>query len=190
MTIDPSSCVHCGEPKEVDHHPIPKIRGGWFTIPLCGKCHGLAHHENKNMAQGRLTKEALDRKKALGEKTGGAVPYGFKMSDDGKTLVPDAREQEVLALIKRFREAGTTCIAIADHLNGRGIGRREGGRWNPQYIHRVCKRHGFAALSPVVHKKRKPYKPREGADKNGFYPWDRPPELRASKKSGVTIPVS
>ena len=40
-------------------------------------------------------KSALAVKKARGEMTG-AAPYGYRVAEDGKTLVPDEREAAVL----------------------------------------------------------------------------------------------
>jgi site-specific DNA recombinase len=94
------------------------------------------------------TKSALAVKKGRGEKTGGAIPYGFELGPDKpgaggkivKTLVPCQAEQDALALMKTLRTGGMTLDAIGTELTARGITRREGGRWDPQYIHRLLRR--------------------------------------------------
>jgi hypothetical protein len=135
-------CFECGNPPEYDHHVVPNSRGGTKTVPLCGECHGKAHHRDKAMSSGRLTAEALAAKRARGEKVGGPPPFGFQVADDGKTLVPHDEQQEVLALIKTLRESGTKVAAISDHLNDRGIPRGVKGRWDYQYVSTLCNRHG------------------------------------------------
>jgi site-specific DNA recombinase len=96
---------------------------------------------------GERTTEALRYKKSRGEKTGGAIPYGFQLGPDKpggkgpiKTLVPCEAEQQALALMGKLRADGLTLKAIGDELTARGISRREGGSWEPQYIHRLLKR--------------------------------------------------
>jgi DNA invertase Pin-like site-specific DNA recombinase len=93
------------------------------------------------------TKAALAVKKGRGEKTGGAVPYGFQLGPDKpggkgpiKTLMPCEAEQQALALMRQLRSEGLTLAAVGDELTARGISRREGGRWEPQYIHRLLRR--------------------------------------------------
>ena len=49
-------------------------------------------------AIGERTAEALAHKKTKGEKTGGDVPYGYRLAEDSKTLVPDDAEQKLLRL--------------------------------------------------------------------------------------------
>ena len=91
------------------------------------------------------TKAALAVKKGRGEKTGGLVPYGSmrgtdKLGPNGKpikTLVECAAEQDVITLMKTLRASGMTLQAIAAELDGRGIKRREGGKWDYQFIGRI-----------------------------------------------------
>jgi len=51
------ACFECGATDGLQqHHVVPRSRGGTKTIPLCGECHGKAHHRDKNMASPELTK--------------------------------------------------------------------------------------------------------------------------------------
>lgn len=93
------------------------------------------------------TKAALQVKKGRGEKTGGAIPYGFERGADKpgpkgpiKTLVPCQAEQEALALMKALRAGGMTLVEIGTELTDRGIQRREGGAWDYQYISLLLKK--------------------------------------------------
>lgn len=36
-------CFECGKSADVDHHVIPRSKGGTKTIPLCNQCHSLVH---------------------------------------------------------------------------------------------------------------------------------------------------
>jgi 5-methylcytosine-specific restriction endonuclease McrA len=36
-------CFECGEDAEQTHHVVPMSQGGTKTVPLCKRCHTLAH---------------------------------------------------------------------------------------------------------------------------------------------------
>jgi DNA invertase Pin-like site-specific DNA recombinase len=36
-------CFECGEKADVEHHVIPRSKGGNKTVPLCNNCHSLVH---------------------------------------------------------------------------------------------------------------------------------------------------
>jgi site-specific DNA recombinase len=90
------------------------------------------------------TKEAFKYMKSKGHKLGGSVPYGFQLGAPTpaakKTLVPCELEQQNLALMRQLRADGLTLAAIGDELTARGITRRQGKRWDVQYLHRLIKR--------------------------------------------------
>ena len=84
-------------------------------------------------------KAALDELRAQGRKTGGDVPYGYRCSDDGKTLIEDEGEQEVIALARRLRKAGKKLREIADELRKKGKRTRDKRRFDPKQISRMLK---------------------------------------------------
>jgi DNA invertase Pin-like site-specific DNA recombinase len=95
------------------------------------------------------TKAALKSKRRRGEKTGGAIPYGFqagpdKLKSDGitviRTLLPCPEEQEIIRLACELRDAGETMQSIADEMNARGIKRREGAKWDRSFVFAILKR--------------------------------------------------
>lgn len=94
------------------------------------------------------TKAALAVKKGRGEKTGGAIPFGWMLGADKpgasgksiKMLVECPAEQEALALMKTLRASGLTLDEIGSELNRRGIQRREGATWEHSYISRLLKK--------------------------------------------------
>lgn len=66
------------------------------------------HHE-------RITDALADRRDE-GKKTGGDVPYGYRLDDDDETLVEDEAEQAVIAEAVRLREQGLSLRRIAQEL--------------------------------------------------------------------------
>ncbi len=96
---------------------------------------GFAEFE-RNMIAERTT-AALRHKKAHGE-VYNHVPYGF-VADDG-SLLPDPREQAVIAEIREWRDAGLSYNNIAGHLNERGIPAKHGGTWGAQTVYNILNR--------------------------------------------------
>jgi site-specific DNA recombinase len=72
------------------------------------------------------TSAILQHKKA-GREVYSPVPYGFDRN--GKTLVPNQTEQEILERILRLHTSGWSLRRIADHLNSDGIPAKRGGKW-------------------------------------------------------------
>lgn len=60
--------------------------------------------------------DALAERKSDGKKTGGDVPYGYRLGPDGETLVKDADEQTVIAEATRLRAAGYSFRRIVQEL--------------------------------------------------------------------------
>ena len=85
------------------------------------------------------TRFALAHKRANGEKTGGEVPYGYRL-EDGR-LVPDAGEQKAVALIRELHAAGASLREIAARLEADGY-RTKTGRthWHPQSVKQIIER--------------------------------------------------
>ncbi len=60
--------------------------------------------------------DALAKRKSEGKKTGGDVPYGYRLAPDGETLVADAGEQFVIAEVIRLHEASFSLRGIVREL--------------------------------------------------------------------------
>lgn len=86
------NCFECDQKAVYEHHVVPRIRGGTKTVWLCDPCHAKAHHRKKNMNTSKLTKEALDRKRAKGERISGTIPFGKALASDGVHLVDHPEE--------------------------------------------------------------------------------------------------
>lgn len=89
---------------------------------------------------GERTKDALRFKIAQNERCG-KVRFGYDLSDDGATLVPNACEQEAIATMRQLRAAGESYRSIADELTRRGILTKEGNtEWTHTAVQRILKR--------------------------------------------------
>jgi len=82
------------------------------------------------------TKDALQAKKARGEKTGGNVPFGYE-EVNGK-LIRNEEEQAIINEIKKLKESGLSLRKIAEELNGRGIATKNGKAWTATQIQRIA----------------------------------------------------
>jgi DNA invertase Pin-like site-specific DNA recombinase len=88
------------------------------------------------------TKSALAVKKAKGERTG-QIPYGKKLAPDGKHLIDDAQEQQVICRIRTLAQEGLSLRAIARTLNDAGVearrqlGRTTRGKWQHPLVGRI-----------------------------------------------------
>lgn len=79
---------------------------------------------------------ALRAKRARGERTG-SVRYGFRLAEDGVSLVEDAGEQATIQTVRALRAEGWTLSAIGDELTRLGMAPRKGNRWHPQSLARM-----------------------------------------------------
>jgi DNA invertase Pin-like site-specific DNA recombinase len=97
----------------------------------------VAQWEREAIAE--RTKEALSTKIKRGERVG-SVRYGYDLGADGKSLVPNAREQEAIGLMLQWRNGGMTLRGIAAELNSIGVPTKEGGEWAFGSIARILRR--------------------------------------------------
>ena len=88
-------------------------------------------------AIGERTAAAMAVKKTRGELVG-AVPFGFDLADDGKTLSPNPSEQESLSILRELRARGLSYRKIGTELESRGIKTKNGGHWQAMTIRNLC----------------------------------------------------
>jgi site-specific DNA recombinase len=88
---------------------------------------------------GERTSDALQAKIRRGERCG-KVRFGQDLAPDGRTLVPNAREQEAIAMMRARKSEGMTYRDLAGLLEELGIGTKEGGLWRPATIRRILTR--------------------------------------------------
>jgi len=94
----------------------------------------IAQWEREAIAE--RTAAAMAVKRHRGEKTGGTVPYGFDVDQEGR-LIPNPREQEALKLIVRLRKRKYPLRKIGETLSTQGFTPKNGGMWHPQVIKKI-----------------------------------------------------
>lgn len=77
-------------------------------------------------ATGERTSAAMRHKAALGEYTGGEVPYGYALGPDGVNLQQEPAEAAVMMAARQLRAAGLSLRAVAAELDQRGLRSRAG----------------------------------------------------------------
>lgn len=85
------------------------------------------------------TSLALQYKKANRQRYG-QVPFGYDLAADGKVLVPNEDEWDVIRQMAQWREAGQTLQEIADRLTAADITAQNGGRWAPATVRGILLR--------------------------------------------------
>lgn len=81
------------------------------------------------------TTAALAVKRSRGQKTGGGIPFGYRL--DGDRLVRDRREYRLIQRMAKLQKHGRSLQAIADTLNKGGIPTKKGGVWSRIQVSRA-----------------------------------------------------
>lgn len=82
------------------------------------------------------TRDTLQSKIRRGERCG-KVRFGYDLADDGVNLVPNAREQEAIGMMKAWKAQGRTYRDLVKLLDDLGIDTKEGGIWRPATIRQI-----------------------------------------------------
>jgi site-specific DNA recombinase len=90
-------------------------------------------------AIGERTRDALQHKISNRERVG-KIRYGFDLAPDGRTLLPNAGEQEAIGTMRELRATGTSYSKIAAELNTRGIPTKEGRSWQKMTVRNILMR--------------------------------------------------
>jgi site-specific DNA recombinase len=85
------------------------------------------------------TQAAMSYKKARGERVG-AVPYRFRLADDGRNLETDPAETELVAEVIRLKSLDWPLRRIADDLQGRGVPTKSGRPWSHGMVQTILRR--------------------------------------------------
>jgi len=87
----------------------------------------LAEFERDQISE--RTSTAMAHKKSKGERVG-TIPFGFRLLDDGRTLVRDEKEQGIIELLELFRGSGHSYGKIAEILNRKSVPtKKTGAKW-------------------------------------------------------------
>jgi site-specific DNA recombinase len=93
----------------------------------------LAEFERDQVSE--RTTAAMQHKKARQEYTGGAAPYGWRVTADGVSLELDHAEQRVLRTARTLRANGASLRQIGEHLTACGLRQRNGREFrHPEMI--------------------------------------------------------
>ena len=87
-------------------------------------------------AIGERTSTALQHMKAQGKRVG-AVPYGWTLAADAKSLTKNEYEQSVIVRARELRAAGASLRVVASALASSGMLSRNGKRFDAQQIARI-----------------------------------------------------
>lgn len=96
---------------------------------------GFAEFERSIIAE--RTSAALQHKKANGERTGGAIGYGFRLSNDGVHVEPEPAEQATIERARTLSRGGLSLRAIAAKLEAEGMFARNGFMFQAQQIKNI-----------------------------------------------------
>lgn len=106
---------------------------GRFVLTVLG---AVAQLEREQTAD--RVKSAMQYKKSQGGRVG-AVPYGYSLGPDGKSLIPDQDEQEILKLAKELHQGGYSYRSIGRELAARGYVLRGKTSFHPQAVKDMIK---------------------------------------------------
>lgn len=76
------------------------------------------------------TRGAMAFKRSRGERGSGRLPYGSRLADDGRTLIPAPEETEAAAEAAALQAAGWSLRRIAAELDRRGVPTKAGRPWS------------------------------------------------------------
>jgi site-specific DNA recombinase len=94
----------------------------------------IAQWEREIIAE--RTSEALQGKIRRGERCG-KIRFGYDLSPDGRTLVPNDHEQQAIEHMRTWKAAGKTYRELARMLEEYGIGTKDGGIWRPATVRQI-----------------------------------------------------
>jgi hypothetical protein len=94
----------------------------------------------RTQEQNDSAKRALQAKIARGERCG-KIRYGYDLAGDGKMLVRNEQEQEVILTMRSWKAQGKSYRDLVKLVEGLGIETKEGNRiWLPATIRRILTR--------------------------------------------------
>jgi site-specific DNA recombinase len=97
----------------------------------------IAQWEREIIAE--RTSDALQGKIRRGERCG-KVRFGYDLSSDGRTLIPNEHEQKAIDHMRTWKAAGKTYRDLVEMLKEYGIDTKDGGIWRPATIRQILLR--------------------------------------------------
>jgi len=111
-------------------HPHPRLEGALLSVSeqidtrsaggrlVLNVLASVSQWERE--AIGERTSVAMQHKAAIGEYTGGAVPYGLRLAADGMSVEREPAEEVVITEARRLRASGLSLRAVAPSWRPRG----------------------------------------------------------------------
>jgi DNA invertase Pin-like site-specific DNA recombinase len=99
---------------------------------------GIAQYE-RALIKGRMM-AGKSAKRRVGGYTGGRPPFGWRA--EGRELVPDEREQAVIALAQQLHDEGLSTRQIAARLEAAGHSPKSGQGWSSVQVGRILRERG------------------------------------------------
>lgn len=87
------------------------------------------------------TKFAMARLRATGRHSGGRIPFGYELADDGEHLVEVEEEQRTITTMMTLRADGLSYRAIVAELERQGIPPKSATRWSPPVVRQIIRRY-------------------------------------------------
>lgn len=78
----------------------------------------------------------------------GDVPFGLRVGEEGRQLVEDPQEREILIQLMELMVEEGSYARVAEEINRRGFRTREGGRWTPISVFEMLPR--LIEVGPTV----------------------------------------
>jgi site-specific DNA recombinase len=97
----------------------------------------IAQWEREIIAE--RTKDALQGKIRRGERCG-KVRFGYDLSPDGRSLVPNDHEQQAIDHMRTWKASGKTYRDLVRLLEEYGIETKDGGIWRPATVRQILLR--------------------------------------------------
>jgi len=107
----------------------------------------LAEFERDQVSQ--RTREIMAFKRAAGEVLG-QVPFGYNIDSDGKTLITDPEQVDIVRRILELHDSGKSWRAIARHLNDLRIKSKKGSRWYGNVVKRIAEYWLTSGASEII----------------------------------------
>ena len=107
--------------------------GKFFITVMAG-----AAELERNLIKERCN-EGRKVRRAEGKRIG-EIPYGWKLAEDGKSLIESPEEQKALDLVRGMKNDGYTLRDIAAELNRRGYSAKKGGKWTHGQVQSILRR--------------------------------------------------
>jgi DNA invertase Pin-like site-specific DNA recombinase len=86
------------------------------------------------------TRAAMDHLRRNNRRISNKIPYGHTLAADGKTLVPNRKQKEIITVMKELRAEGTSLRKIGAYLEKEGILSQSGGKWTATTIKQILDR--------------------------------------------------